>query len=185
MEFILWSVIALLIGAALVVFGARRTRQLLPAIDLPPGESMSPAPVQRLARRALVAIVLLVALAVSLVVVYGPETWWNDDPLRLTVTGVLLAALVVLLLFNIRVRALATRDEGAFDERDEIILGRSCAGVGGAMMTVMAAWMIGLIESHQPSGMIPSYWLHLVFWSLVMTNVIATMAGIVLSYRRG
>jgi hypothetical protein len=32
--------------------------------------------------------------------------------------------------------------------------------------------------------MVPSYYLYLVFWSLVMTNVIASLAGILLAYRR-
>ncbi len=52
------------------------------------------------------------------------------------------------------------------------------------MMVVMAAWMIGLIEAHIETRLIPSYFLYLVFWSLVMTNVIASLAGILLAYRR-
>lgn len=182
---LLWIVVALLIAGLLVVNAAWRTRRMLPPPALPEGESMPTVPVQRLAFRALVAVAALVAGAALVVAWYGPETWWNTDAVRLTVTGLLLAGLVVLLLFNLRVKSLAARGDGSFDERDALIMGRSCAGVGGAMMTVAAAWMIGLVEGHQPTGLVPSYYLYLLFWSLVMTHVLASLAGIVMAYRRG
>ena len=184
MGYLVWIVIALLFVAVLVVLAARRTRQLLPDLPLPPGELLPPAPVQRLAKGALWVIAALVAAAVAVIVVYGPQAWRDSDPVRWTVTGLMLAALLVLLWFNLRVKALRERDDGSFDERDDIILARACGGVGGAMMGVTAVWMIALIESHRATGLVPSYWLHLLFWSLVMTNVLASMGGIVLSYRR-
>jgi hypothetical protein len=79
---------------------------------------------------------------------------------------------------------LRDRDDALVDERDLVILNRSGAGVGGAMMAVMAVWMIALVEAYNDTGMVPSYYLYLVFWSLVMTNVIASLAGILLAYRR-
>ena len=82
-------------------------------------------------------------------------------------------------------RSLESRGEGAFDERDSAIMSRSCAGVGGAMMVVIAVWMMALIEAHIETRLIPSYFLYLMFWSCVMTNVIASLAGIILAYRRG
>ena len=185
MASIIWIVIALAIIAVLVTLSARRTRQLLPEIELPPGEEMPRAPVQRLAGRALAAVVMLVAVAAAIIIFNGPETWWNDDAVRLTVTAVLLGALGVLLFFSLRVRALQVRDDGAFDERDSVILSRACAGVGGALMTVTAIWMIALTEAYHDTHLVPSYWLNLWFWSVVMTNVVASLAGIVLAYRRG
>ena len=184
MTSILWIVIALAIIVVLVNLAARRTRQLLPDIELPPGEEMPRTPVQRLAGRALFAVVVLVAMAAAIIIYHGPETWWNNDAVRLTVTGVLLSALGVLLFFSLRVWALQLRDDGAFDERDGVILNRACAGVGGAMMTVTAIWMIALTEAYNETHLVPSYWLTLWFWSLVMTNVVASLAGIVLAYRR-
>jgi len=185
MGYLLWIVIALLVVALLVVFAARRTRSLLPEIELPPGETMPIAPVQRLAGRTLLVIALLVVAATAVVAGFGPATWWSNDPVRLFVTALLLAALVALLVFNLRVKALQARDDGSFDERDAFILARACGGVGGAMMGVTAIWMIALVESYRATGLVPSYWLYLMFWSLVMTHVLASMAGIVLSYRRG
>ena len=185
MGILLWMVVALIVAAALMVSAARRTRKMLPQAIPVDVEAMPGVPVQRLANLALGAVAVLVAGAALLVAWYGPETWWNEDAVRLAVTGLLLAGLVVLLVFNLRVRSLEARDDGSFDERDALILGRSCAGVGGAMMVVTAAWMIALIEGFQPTGLVPSYYLYLLFWSLVMTNVLASLAGIVLAYRRG
>ena len=52
------------------------------------------------------------------------------------------------------------------------------------MMVVLAAWMVGLIEAHIETRLVPTYFLYLIFWSCVMTNVIASLAGILLAYRR-
>ena len=185
MGFLFWIVIALLISGLLVVLAARRTRQALPVVELSPGEVMPPAPVQRLAARFRAAIIVLGAAAAALVGYHGPQAWWNEDPVRLTVTALLLVALVLLLLFHLRVKALRDRADGSLDERDEVILARSCGGVGGAMMAVTAVWMIALTEAHNETHLLPTYYLYLVFWSLVMTNVVASLAGILLAYRRG
>ena len=87
---LLWIVVALLIAGLLVVNAAWRTRRMLPPPALPEGEAMPTVPVQRLAFRALVAVAALVAGAALVVAWYGPETWWNTDAVRLTVTGLLL-----------------------------------------------------------------------------------------------
>ena len=52
------------------------------------------------------------------------------------------------------------------------------------MMVIIAVWMVALVETHVETRLIPSYFLYLIFWSCVMTNVIASLAGILLSYRR-
>ena len=181
---VLWIVVALLIAGAIVFVSSLKTRRTLLQLDLPDGEVLPKTLVQRRAGWALLAVVLLTATAAAFVLWFGPQAWWDVDAIRHPVTALLLAGLIVYLVFAQSVRALEARGDGSFDERDAAILNRSCAGVGGAMMAVMAAWMIGLIESHIETRLIPSYYLYLVFWSLVMTNVIASLAGIVLAYRR-
>ncbi|MFC1777956.1 hypothetical protein ACFL3I_11560 [Pseudomonadota bacterium] len=52
------------------------------------------------------------------------------------------------------------------------------------MMVIVAVWMVALTEAFHQTGFIPSYFLYLIFWSAVMTNVIASIAGILLAYRR-
>jgi len=181
---ILWITVGLLIAGILVYLASVRTRRLLPEIELPPGEKLPRTPLQRLAGWTLLVVVLLTGVATSLVTWHGPQVWWDNDPIRLTVTFVLIAALVVYFIFTLRIRTLQARSDGSFDERDSTILGRSYAGVGGAMMGIVAVWMIALTEAFNETHLIPSYFLHLIFWSCVMTNVIASIAGILLAYRQ-
>lgn len=181
---ILWITVGLLIAGILVYLASVRTRRLLPEIELSPGEKLPRTPLQRLAGWTLLVVVLLTGVATSLVTWHGPQVWWDNDPIRLTVTFLLIAALVVYFIFTLRIRTLKSRSDGSFDERDSTILGRSYAGVGGAMMGIVAVWMIALTESFNETHLIPSYFLYLVFWSCVMTNVIASIAGILLAYRQ-
>jgi type VI protein secretion system component VasK len=185
MGFILWIVLALLASGLLVYLASLRTRRLLPAMELPHGEKLPSTALQKHASWALIVVCVLTAVAAGLVIHFGAQTWWDSDPVRLTVTGVLITALVAYLMFTLTIRALESRDDGAFDERDGAILARSHAGVGGAMMVVVAAWMVALTEAYRETHLVPSYYLYLMFWSCVMTNVIASIAGILLAYRRG
>ena len=184
MKPVLWIIAALLVGGAIVFASALRTRRTLPPLELPDGERLPKTELQRRAARALLAVLVLTAAAAGLLVWVGPQTWWEVDAVRHTVTALLLSGLLVYLFFTLGVRKLEAGGDGKLDERDSAIMARSSAGVGGAMMVVIAAWMIGLIEAHIETRLIPSYFLYLIFWSMVMTNAIASLAGILLAYRR-
>jgi Ca2+/Na+ antiporter len=184
MNIIIWVITALLIAAVVVFIASRQTRRLLPAIELPDGESLPATRAQTYARRTLLAISLLTVLAFGIVIHHGAQVWWDNDTVRLTFTFLLLAALLVYLWFSLALKSLENRDDGSFDERDSIIIGRSCSGVCAAMMVVIAAWMIALTETFQATHLVPTYYLYLLFWSCVMTNVIASTAGILLAYRK-
>lgn len=181
---ILWMVAALLLASTVIFVASLATRRRLPPIELADGESLPKTALQKRATLTLTAVAVLTAIAGGCVAFFGPQVWWEDDTVRLAVTFLLLAALLIYLVFTIAVRALEQRGEGEFDERDRLIMSGSCAGVGGAMMVVIAVWMIALVETHIETRLVPSYFLYLIFWSCVMTNVIASLAGILLSYRR-
>lgn len=181
---ILWLVGAILLAGIIVFISSVATRRKLPPVELADGESLPKTALQKRAAWTLVAVAALTAIAGGCVVFFGPQVWWDDDSVRLTVTFLLVAALVIYLFFTIGVRSLEQRGEGAFDERDSLIMSRSCTGVGGAMMVVIAVWMMALTETHIETHLIPSYFLYLMFWSCVMTNVIASLAGILLAYRQ-
>jgi hypothetical protein len=180
MSFIHWIIAALLVAGLLVYTASLQTRRLLPQIELPDGEKLPVTNLQRYARWVLLVVVILTTLAAGMVVYHGPEVWWDSDAVRL----ILIVALIAYLVFTLGIRALESRSDGSFDERDSAILSGSHAGVGGAMMSVMAIWMIALTESFQETHLVPSYYLYLIFWTCVMTNVIASIAGILLGYRR-
>lgn len=184
MNVIIWIIATLLIAGLLVYLASLRTRRLLPPVEIPIGESLPTTPVQKQTQRALLVIGLLTVFAFGTVLYHGAQEWWDNDTIRLTFTFLLLGALLVFLLFNLSLKRLQSKDDGSFDERDVVILGRSCSGVGGAMMVVVAVWMIALTEAFQQTHLVPSYYLYLMFWSCVMTNVIASIAGILLAYRQ-
>jgi hypothetical protein len=181
---ILWLVAALLLAGIIVFVSSLATRRRLPPVELADGRPLPKTALQTRATWTLIVVAALTAAAAACVVYFSPQVWWDNDAVRLTVTFLLLAALCVYLVFTIGVRSLEQRGEGAFDERDSLIMSRSCAGVGGAMMVVIAVWMIALTETHIDTHLVPSYFLYLMFWSCVMTNVIASLAGILLAYRR-
>ncbi len=182
---IIWIILALLIAGAIVFASSLRTRRSLPPVEMPDGESMPKTPLQRNARTALLIVAILTTAAAACVIWFGPQVWWDDDAVRLSFTAMLLGALVAYLYFTLQARSLEARGDGSLDERDSAILARSSAGVGGAMMVVIAAWMVGLVETHIETRLVPTYYLYLIFWSCVMTNVIASLAGVLLAYRRG
>jgi len=181
---ILWFIAALLIAGLLVFLAAQRTRHALPKLELPPGEELPHTPLQRCARRTLALVAGATLAAAGLVAWAGPSTWWDSDPVRLTFTLLLIGGLVAYLVFTLMVKRLEDREDASFDERDRMILDRSSAGVGSVMLVIVAAWMIALTEYFHESGLLPTLYLYLMFWSCVMGNVLATLAGILLAYRR-
>lgn len=104
--------------------------------------------------------------------------------MRLSATGLLLAALAVFTYYIGRVRMWIIRDDGTLDERDRAILSSAPVGQAPAMMVTLAAWMIGLSERYHVSHLVPSAFLYLIFWSLLMVSILATLAGVVIGYRR-
>ena len=184
MKPILWTVIALAVGFGAFYFVVRRAQRRLPPIVLPPGEKMPTTPLQRLALWTLLAILVLTLAAAGVVAWHGPEVAWHSDPVRLTATGLLLAALAVYAVYGARIGMWGARGDGTLDERDRAILASAPAGQAPAMLVTLAAWMIGLIETYHGAGAVPTVFLYLMFWSCLMASVVALPAGVLLGYRR-
>jgi hypothetical protein len=184
MKVILWSIIA--IGAVFGVVYAmgRRAQRRIPPLILAPGESVPTTALQRLARNTLVPVMLLTLVAAVIVAYHGAQVFWDNDHVRITVTGLLVAALAVFAICLSRVALWMSRADGVLDERDRAILATAPAGQGPAIIVTIAAWMIGLIEAYRSTHLIPSVYLYLIFWSCLMVNVLAHLAGIMIGYRR-
>lgn len=139
---------------------------------------------QRLATRTLVIIGALTLLVVALVAYYGPLMSWQSDSIRVTATVLLVVALAVFAFYGARVQRWTARDDGRLDERDRIVLASAPAGQAPALLVTLAVWMIALTETHRTTGVVPTEYLYLVFWSCVMVSVLALLAGVLLGYRR-
>lgn len=184
MAIILWMLIALVAIFGVLLAAVRMAQRQLPPLTLPPGERMPTTALQRLAGRTLLATGALTLIAAAIVVWYGVAAWWENDSIRLTVTGVLLAGLAVFTVYIGRVWRLVARDDGSLDERDRAILASAPAGQAPAMLVTFAAWMIGLSETYHQTHLVPSAFLYLIFWSLLMVSLLGLLAGVVLGYRR-
>ncbi len=184
MKAILWSIIVLGAAFGVLYVVVRRAQRTLPPIVLPSGETMPSTALQRLAWQSLAPIFLLTLAAAAVVAYNGTSVAWENDAVRLSATGLLLAALAVFTYYISRVRTWIIRDDGTLDERDRAILASAPAGQAPAMMVTLAAWMIFLIETYHASRLVPSAFLYLIFWSLLMVSILALLAGVVIGYRR-
>lgn len=178
-------IIASFIGIFIIIYlSGQRTKKLLQKQHMLPNMDMPRTTLEKLTRLT-IGIILIISFAVFMLIKsYGVQHWWEDDVIRGIATALFLTAIMVYFLFDLRVQKLRQQDNSPIDERDELILNRACAPVGGSMMVLLAVWMIALTETFQETGLVPSYYLYLVFWSVVIGNVIASLAGILLAYKK-
>ncbi|HEX9167248.1 MAG TPA: hypothetical protein VF862_15140 [Gemmatimonadales bacterium] len=184
MSILLWAILAIAAGAAAIAIGTRRVLRRPPPLALPPGETLAPTALQVMARRALLVGLALIAAAGVIVVRAGADTFYDDDTTRVTVTLLMLAALVVLASFAIRARALSVRPGSPVDERDVAILDRAPLLEGNAMLVTLVFWVIGLQETYHRAGAVPLVWLYLVMWSMLLLKALVLPLGVLIGYRR-
>ena len=184
MAFVLWGIAALIVALGFGMAVVRRNQRRLPPIVLPPGESMPTTPLQRLARVTLTASGLLTLAAAAVVVYHGPQVYWDTASVRFTVTGLMLAALAVFALYQVRVASWTARDDGTLDERDRAILASAPSGQAPALIVTLAAWSIGLGEAFHTVNAVPLVFVTLIFWSCLFISVLTLIAGVVIGYRR-
>ena len=184
MSVILWTVLALGAGAAAVAIGARRLLVRPPPLELPPGEELGPTVLERLARRSLALGLVLVVAAGGIVAWAGPAAFYEQDSVRIAVTLLLLAALLVLAGFAFRASAWTRRSDGPLDERDRAILDKAPSLEGGPMTVTLALWVVGLQQAFWGVGAVPVVYLYLIFWSMLIVKSLALPLGVLIGYRR-
>jgi len=188
---IAWPAVLLIgvlgIGVVALWMLARQLRSRRPIPDEMRRE-LAEAPMSPLQRRAWIALgVVLTALIASFGIIAGSggaQVYWDDDSVRLPVTGIFIAALVLHMLILYVPMQLARKGQG-YDERDRRILASSPAFQSAAMLLTMAAWNIYLVESFRPERLIPSVYLYLIFGSMLFAQMIATDLGVLFGYWSG
>ena len=115
---------------------------------------------------------------------FGPIAFDNDDAVRLTATGLALVSLFVLAAPGMIAGAWSSRGDEKLDERDRAILARGPAGQAAAILVVLAVWVIALGEAYRGEPGILGIFLYLVFWSCLLAGLVASNAGVLLSYRQ-
>jgi hypothetical protein len=183
MPVILWTILAAVLVLLAVFVAAHNSRSVLPALVLPPGESLPTTRLQRSAFWALLLGIPLIVTAGGIVAWFGPTAFDEDDSVRLSVTGLLIVGLFVLAAPTLLAGIWANRGD-ELDERDRAILARAPAGQAAAILIVLAVWIIGLQESYRGQPGIPQVFLYLIFWSCVEVSLLASNVGILIGYRR-
>jgi hypothetical protein len=188
---VLWSSVVLisvlLLGAVALRLVARRVRARR-VVSAELRQELAELPMSPLQRRAWVALVLV---AVSFLACFaivsgsgGAAVYWDDDAVRLTVTGIFIATLVlhaVILYLPVQ----QARSGQRFDERDRRILENSPAFQSAAMLLAMVAWDIYLVESSRPERTISTVYLYLMFGTMIFAQLAATDLGILFGYWSG
>jgi len=182
MTVILWGILATTAGAALMAFAAWHAAPKAP--PLPPGTDFPVTRLQKLAAWTLAIGLLLAISAGAMVATFGWETVYDADGLRLTFTFLVLTTLVVFLGMTLLAKSWKDRGDGTLDERDQAILDRAPVAQAPAMLVTLAVWMVGLTESFRDPGAVPTSYLSLVFWSVIVINMLALPVGVLLGYRR-
>jgi len=180
---ILWTIIALAAAAGWSYLTVRRTQRVLKPLALPDGERLPLTAMQKVTWQALVPTVLFMLASTAIVAYHGVITIWDNDQVRLLVTLLNIAALGGYTYWIARVRTWIIRDD-TLDERDRAILAAAPAGQAPAMMVAMAAWLIYLSETFHATHLVPTAYLYAMFWTVLLTSVVASLLGVLVGYRR-
>ena len=70
------------------------------------------------------------------------------------------------------------------DERDEAIIRRATQAQLLGTIGVVVAWSIALTEVYSDRGEIPIVFPNLIFWTVIVVNMLAQALGILIGYRR-
>lgn len=182
MSVILWTIAAIAVGLAGLTILAWFRRPKTP--PLAPGTELPATPLQRLAGWGLILGFLPTVAAGWMVLHYGAQTIYDDDGLRTVFTLLLLVVVAVFLGVTVRLKTWVSRTDSALDERDRAILGRAPVLQSPAMLVVLAAWLIALIERFHAAGAVPLFYLYLIFWSCWAASLLAYPLGILVGYWR-
>lgn len=181
---ILWIIIAVGIAGVWSLIAVRRTQRIVAPNPAAGGESLPSTPMQRVAWQGLIPTLLCIAVAAIIVAQRGVLAVWNNDDVRVTVTVFVIAALGGYTYFIARLRTWLIKDNDTLDERDRAILAAAPAGQAPAMLVVLAVWMLYLTERFHDTHLVPSAYLYAMFWSVLLTSIVASLVGVLIGYRR-
>lgn len=139
------------------------------------------APLQK---RALISLLIGLALAIALIVVFVTRdinTFATDLGFRLIVYALWIGVPVVYLIL-INLTRLSKLKQ--VDERDRLIVDRAPKIQWLAVIFALAAWFVILNEIYWEKGQLPLVYLTLIFISILIIGTLAESLGILIGYWR-
>lgn len=182
---VLYLLIVLASGFAIVYLGMRRAGQGLATAGLP-AERAPWTPIQRRAALSLGIGALASAAAIVAFLLLGPERALAETGPRRLVLGLALLGLLAPAAFDILARSVWRRPGSTvvIDERDDRILQQAPRTQVQAVVVSLVIWIVILNEAFWSVGSIPLMFLTLIFWSCLLVIMLALPLGVLLGYRR-
>jgi len=142
------------------------------------------APLQKRAWLGLgIAVVTSVAI-LAVLITRGATSFHDDQGTRLIVTALFLFGLLTWAVLLAPIFYWPGRIKRLFDERDEIIVRRALQVQLWAVIISLVVWSIALTEFYWDQGEIPIVFPSLIFFSIIIVNMLAQAVGILIGYRR-
>ena len=139
------------------------------------------APLQKRAWLGLgIGVVTSVAILVVLII-KGATSFYDDNAMRWLITGLVVGMLVAWAV--ILAPSISGRGKALYDERDKAIIRRAQQVQLWGVIGLMVVWTIALTEVYWDQGQIPIVFPYLIFWSVMMVNMLSQSIGILIGYR--
>ena len=140
------------------------------------------APLQKRAWLGLGIGVVTSAAILVVLIIKGATSFYDDNAMRWLITGLVVGMLVAWAV--ILAPSISGRGKALYDERDKAIIRRAQQVQLWGVIGLMVAWTIALTEVYWDQGQIPIVFPYLIFWSVMMVNMLSQSIGILIGYRR-
>lgn len=140
------------------------------------------APLQKRAWLGLGIGVVTSAAILVVLIIKGATSFYDDNAMRWLITGLVVGMLVAWAV--ILAPSISGRGKALYDERDKAIIRRAQQVQLWGVIGLMVVWTIALTEVYWDQGQIPIVFPYLIFWSVMMVNMLSQSIGILIGYRR-
>lgn len=140
------------------------------------------APLQKRAWLGLGIGVATSAAILAVLIIKGATSFYDDNAMRWLISALIVGMLVAWAV--ILAPSISGRGKALYDERDEAIIRRAQQVQLWGVIGLMVAWTIALTEVYWDQGQIPIVFPYLIFWSVMMVNMLSQSIGILIGYRR-
>ena len=140
------------------------------------------APLQKRAWLGLGIGLAISAAILAVLIIKGATSFYDDNAMRWLITALVVGMLVTWAV--ILAPSILSRGKALYDERDEAIIRRAQQVQLWGIIGLMVVWTIALTEVYWDQGQIPIVFPYLIFWSVMMVNMLSQSIGILIGYRR-
>ena len=121
---------------------------------------------------------------VAVLVVKGATAFEEDAGMRATLYGLFAGGILAYVAMMYITGWRMARNGVIQDERDRLILRRVPVYQMFAVLATLAIWMVALTETYWEEGQVPIVFPNLIFFSVIVVNIVFASAGTLIAYWR-